>query len=62
VIADIFENEGTFYICGGMGMGKAVVKKLVEFAMNHYKLDFAAATNKIEEMEKKKKIIKELWG
>ena len=45
-----------------MGMGKAVIKKLVDFAMSHYKLDFAAATNKVEEMEKKKKIIKELWG
>jgi len=45
-----------------MGMGKAVVKKLIDFAMSHYKMDLTTATHKIEEMEKTKKIIKELWG
>ncbi len=43
-------------------MGKAVVKKLIDFAMSHYKIDLAKATHKIEEMEKTKKIVKELWG
>ncbi len=43
-------------------MGKAVVKKLIDFAMSHYKIDLAKATHKIEEMEKAKKIVKELWG
>jgi len=62
VIVDIFEKEGSFYICGSMGMGKAVVKKLIDFAMSHYKMDLTTATHKIEEMEKTKKIIKELWG
>lgn len=45
-----------------MGMGKSIVKKLAEFAAVHYKIDITEATKKIEEMEKNKRIIKELWG
>lgn len=45
-----------------MGMGKSVVKKLVEFAASHYKIEMNEATKKVEDMEKSKRIIKELWG
>ena len=45
-----------------MGMGKSVVKKLVDFAAFHYKIEMSEATKKIEDMEKNKRIIKELWG
>jgi len=59
---DLFEKNMTFYICGGMGMGKAVIKKLIDCAAAYYKIEVTEATKKIEDMEKKKKIIKELWG
>jgi len=43
-------------------MGKAVMKKLIEFAAAYYKVDLTEAQKKIEELEKEKRIIKELWG
>ena len=43
-------------------MGKAVMARLVELAAGHYNIDAKEAQAKIEELEKSKKIIKELWG
>lgn len=43
-------------------MGKDVIKKLSELAAAFYKTDIADGAKRIEEMEKKKTIIKEIWG
>jgi NADPH-ferrihemoprotein reductase len=58
----LFEQNGIFYICGSMAMGKAVIAKLSEIAANFYKIDAAEGHKKVEELEKSKRIIKELWG
>jgi len=58
----LFELNGIFYICGSTAMGKAVMARLVELAAGHFKIEQEEAKAKIEELEKSKKIIKELWG
>jgi len=58
----LFELNGVFYICGSTAMGKAVMARLVELAAGHYKIEQEEAKAKIEELEKSKRIIKELWG
>ena len=45
-----------------MSMGKSVMGKLAELAASYYKIELKEAQVKIEELEKAKKIIKELWG
>ena len=45
-----------------MAMGKSVLAKLSEIAASYYKIELTEAHVKIEELEKNKKIIKELWG
>ena len=45
-----------------MSMGKSVMGKLAELAPSYYKIELKEAQGKIEEMEKAKRIIKELWG
>jgi NADPH-ferrihemoprotein reductase len=58
----LFEQNGTLYICGSMAMGKSVLAKVAELAASHYKIDLKEAHSKVEELEKNKKVIKELWG
>lgn len=45
-----------------MSMGKSLIAKFVELAASYYKVDAKEAQEKIEELEKKKRFIKELWG
>jgi len=45
-----------------MSMGKSVIGKLTELAATYYKIELKEAQAKIEELEKGKRIIKELWG
>jgi len=58
----LFDLNGLFYMCGSTSMGKSVMARLVELAAAHYHIDAKEAQAKIEEMEKSKRIIKELWG
>jgi len=58
----LFESNAVFYMCGSMSMGKSVMGKLAELAASYYKIELKEAQVKIEELEKAKKIIKELWG
>jgi len=58
----IFEKNATVYICGATEMGKAVLKKLSQLAAAHYKCNLIQSALKVEELEKSKKVIKELWG
>lgn len=58
----LFESNAVFYMCGSMAMGKDVIGKLGELAASYYNVDLKEGQKKIEEMEKAKKIIKELWG
>ena len=43
-------------------MGKNVLKKLSQITAKHLGINLIQSAIKIEEMEKNKKIIKELWG
>ena len=45
-----------------MRMGKDVIRKLSEFAASHFKISTEEGLHKIEELEKHKIIIKEIWG
>ena len=58
----LFESNAVFFMCGSMSMGKSVMGKLAELAASYYKIELKEAQGKIEELEKAKKIIKELWG
>jgi len=58
----LFESGAVLYICGSMAMGKSVTMKLAELAAGHYGVEAKEAEEKIGELEKNKKIIKELWG
>jgi NADPH-ferrihemoprotein reductase len=58
----LFEQNGVMYICGSMAMGKSVLAKIADLAASYYKIDANEAQSKVEELEKTKKIIKELWG
>lgn len=43
-------------------MGKAVIKRLAEIVSLHYNISLNEGEEKVIEMEKQKKINKELWG
>jgi NADPH-ferrihemoprotein reductase len=58
----LFEQGGVLYICGSMAMGKSVIGKVADLAASYYNIDSNEAQIKVEELEKNKKIIKELWG
>jgi len=58
----LFEQGGVLYICGSMSMGKSVLGKVADLAASYYKIDANEAQSKVGELEKNKKIIKELWG
>jgi len=58
----LFEKKASVYICGGTEMGRAVMKTLAKMIANYLKLNLIQSAQKIEELEKQKKIIKELWG
>jgi NADPH-ferrihemoprotein reductase len=57
----LFEQKGTLYICGAIKMGESVKKALSKIAAAHFKINLIQSQIRIEEMEKNKKIIKELW-
>jgi len=52
VIKQISENNGYFYICGSTKMGADVMTVLKEFI----------GEDGYKELEKSKRLIKELWG
>jgi len=58
----IFQKNATIYLCGSTEMGKQVMKEFSKLAAAHFKCNLIQSAIKIEEMEKQKRIIKELWG
>jgi sulfite reductase alpha subunit-like flavoprotein len=45
-----------------MSMGKSVIAKLGEIASAHFGIEAKEGQDKVAELEKNKRVIKELWG
>lgn len=57
-----YENSNADIVNRSMAMGKAVIKRLAEIVSLYYNISLNEGEQKIIEMEKQKKINKELWG
>ncbi|KAL4472596.1 hypothetical protein ABPG74_018545 [Tetrahymena malaccensis] len=56
-----FERNGLIYICGATAMGESVVNALRKIVQKFKNIDEQEAHKFVENLEKEKRIIKELW-
>lgn len=57
-----FNIRFTNIVFSSMSMGKSVIAKLAEIASAHFGIEAKEGQDKVTELEKNKRVIKELWG
>ena len=62
LIEHIFERKGSVYICGNIGMSKAVEEVIVSIIMEKMSLNKEQAKQEIFNLKDKKRLCIEAWG